>query len=599
MTTAIEDYAFIGDRHTGALISPEGSLDWLCLPNFDSPACFASLLGTEEHGRWLLSPQAPARTSRRYLPDSLVLETVHETDTGVVRVTDLMPEGSKRADVLRRIEGVRGEMRIRHEWRVRPWYGRMMPLVQTRELHGDTALVAVCGPDRFTLRGPRLPVVDDDGVCRDVLVVRAGEVMDFHLTWQASHRPPGRPVDLSRSIEDEVAEDSSWVDLCQYQGPYREQVRRSLLVLRHLTHARTGGMVAALTTSLPEEIGGERNWDYRYCWLRDSALTLEALLRAGFRDKAALWRDWLIRAVAGDPTRMQIMYRIDAGFDLPERVLDHLPGYAGSRPVRIGNGAVDQRQTDVLGEVMIALEQARRAGVHESALSACLQVELVDDLARHWREADNGIWEIRGPLRRFTHSQVMVWVVMDIALRAVEAGDLPATGDVATWQRVRDQVRAEVDAHGVSPTRGCFVQHDATEEVDASLLLLPVVGFCSATDPRFVATVQAVEEDLLRDGMVLRYRTSSGVDGLSGAEDPFLICCFWLVTAYARMGRLADAEALMDRLVSLPGDLGLFAEQSDANGVMLGNFPQAFSHLGLILSAYELDDARASARQGG
>lgn len=598
MSTAIEDYAFIGDRHTGALISPEGSVDWLCLPDFDSPACFAALLGTEEHGRWMISPMATARTTRRYLPDSLVLETVHETDQGSVRVTDLMPEGSRRADVLRRIEGISGEVHLRHEWRVRPWYGRSIPLVHTRELHGETALVAVSGPDRFTLRGPQLPSLDPDGVCRDVLVVRPGEVIDFHLTWQASHRPPSQPVDLSRSIEEEVAEDSGWVDSCRYEGPYRDQVRHSLLVLRHLTHTRTGGIVAALTTSLPEEIGGERNWDYRYCWLRDSALTLEALLRAGFRDKAALWRDWLIRAVAGDPTRMQIMYRIDAGFDLPERVLEHLPGYAESRPVRIGNGAAGQRQTDVLGEVMIALDRARRAGVHESDLSAQLQVALVDELARHWQDPDNGIWEIRGPLRRFTHSQVMVWVALDVALRAVADGHLPATGDLGNWRRVRDQVRSEVETHGVSPTRGCFVQHYDTEEVDASLLLLPVVGFCSATDPRFVATVRAVEEDLIRDGMVLRYRTSTGVDGLPGSEDPFLICCFWLVTAYARMGRLDDAEALMDRLVSLPGPLGLYAEQSDADGVMVGNFPQAFSHLGLILSAYELDDARRAAQSG-
>ena len=585
--TPIADYAFIGDRRTGALVSREGSIDWLCLPDFDSPAALAALLGAPEHGAWTLTPVAPARTTRRYLGESLVLETLHETDAGAVRVTDLMPSEVGRADVLRRIEGVSGEVRMRHAWRVRPWYGLHCPWLRSeRDALGGTALVAVAGPDRFTLRGPRVgELLDGEEV---ELVVRAGDVLDFDMTWQPSHDGAAPPVPIDEAIAAEVAQDAAWLGECGYEGPYRDAVRRSLLVLRHLTHQETGGIVAALTSSLPEDFGGVRNWDYRYCWLRDSALTLEALLAAGYRDKAATWRDWLLRAVAGDPSRMQIMYRIDAGHDLPERELEHLPGYAASRPVRIGNGAVGQRQTDVLGEVMIALAAAREAGVAECDDSAALQAALVDDLTLHWREPDHGIWEIRGPLRRFTHSRVMVWVAMDRAIAAAEAGLMPATADVDRWRDIRQRVGAEIDRDGVSAERGCFTQHEDTEEVDASLLLLPVVGFCAADDPRFVATVAAVEEDLLRDGLVLRCRTDSGVDGLDGDEHPFLICCFWLVTAYARMGRLDDARALMDRLVALANDVGLLAEEADADGTFSGNFPQAFSHLGLVLAAFEL-----------
>lgn len=587
--TPISDYAFLGDRRTAALVSREGSVDWLCLPHMDSPAIFAALLGTPEHGRWVIGPSGTARSTRRYLGESLVLETLHETDGGVVRVTDLMPAGTDRADLLRRVEGVSGSVTLRHQWRVRPWYGARHPWVTTREIDGRVALVAVAGPDRLTLRGPDLPGPElDDGVD---LVVRAGDVFDYDLTWQPSHEDRCAPVDIDEAIDRQVRADSAWLEDCAYDGEYRSEVRRSLLVLRHLTHDDTGGMVAAATTSLPEEIGGGRNWDYRYCWLRDSALTLEALLAAGYRDKATAWRDWLLRAVGGDPTRMQIMYRIDAGHDLVERELDHLPGYADSRPVRIGNGAVAQRQTDVLGEVMIALEAARAAVGEADANSLALQAALVDDLAEHWQEADHGIWEIRGPLRHFTQSRVMVWAAMDRAIKAVEGGLLgeDAHGDrVERWREVREAVSAEVDERGVSAERGCLTQHYDTDEVDASLLLLPTVGFCAPDDPRFVATVDAIETDLLRDGLVLRYRTSSGVDGLDGDEHPFLICCFWLVIAYAQMGRRDDAVELMDRLLGLTNDVGLLSEEATAKGELLGNFPQAFSHLGLILAAIEL-----------
>lgn len=592
MTIPINEYAFIGDRRTGALVSPAGSIDWLCLPDFDAPACFAALLGVQDNGRWLLGPVEPATTTRDYVGESLVLQTVHETRSGSVRVTDLMPEETNRSDVLRRVEGLTGTVRMRHEWRVRPWYGRQLPLVVHHRLADSEALVAVAGPDRFALRGSRLPVCHANGAATEEFEVAAGDVLEFDMTWQASHTPPGTQVDLKQAVEHAVRNDEEWVGRCAYEGPYRDQVRRSLLVLRHLTHADTGGIVAALTTSLPEDLGGGRNWDYRYVWLRDSALTVEALLRAGYSGRVDLWRNWLVRAIAGDPSRMQIMYRVDAGHDLPERELDHLRGYADSRPVRIGNGAVDQRQTDVLGEVLMALDQARDAGIAESELSASLQVALVDELARHWRDPDHGIWEIRGPVRYFTQSRVMTWASMDIAIRAVEVGELSG-GDVDRWRRVREEIRAEIDERGVSRTRGCFVQHYDTEEVDASLLLLPHVGFCAPSDPRFLATVRAIEEDLLVDGLVLRYRTGSGVDGLAGDEHPFVLCSFWLVSAYTKIGRLDDARRMMDLLIGLAGPLGLYAEELDADGEMLGNYPQAFSHLGLIIAAHDLRDALA------
>lgn len=588
MPTPIADYAFIGDRRTGALISPEGSIDWLCLPDFDSTACFASVLGTPDHGRWVLSPVEEATTTRRYVGGSLVLETVHETASGAVRICDVMPEETGRADVLRRIEGVRGRVTLRHDWQIRPGYGLQCPLVVQE---GQT-LVAVAGPDRFTLRGPHLPPVRRGRVEETRFEVGEGEVIDLHMTWQRSHREPCDAVDVSRAVEASVEGDEQWLAEVTYEGPYEEEVRRSLLVLRHLTHADTGGIVAAPTTSLPEEIGGSRNWDYRYVWLRDSALTLEALVRAGYTSKVAAWRDWLVRAIAGDPSDMQIMYRVDAGRELPERELEHLPGYADSRPVRVGNGAVDQLQTDVLGEVMLALAQARAAGNPETDLSGALQVALVDHLADHWEQPDNGIWEIRGPLRHFTHSRAMVWAAMDIAIRGVEDGELPEGGDLQRWRRVREEVRAEIDRRGVGEKRGSFVQHYDTDEVDASLLLMPHLGFCTADDPRYVATVAAVEEDLLVDGLVLRYRTTSGVDGLDGDEHPFVLCTFWLVQAYAWMGRHDDARRLMETVLGLAGPLGLYAEELDASGEMLGNFPQAFSHLGLVMAAYELADPR-------
>jgi GH15 family glucan-1,4-alpha-glucosidase len=596
MALPIEDYAVLGDTGTAALVGKDGSVDWLCLPRFDSPACFAALLGGPEHGRWLLGPKdAGAACSRRYVGDSAVLETTWRTDTGAVTILDLMPIGDHRADIVRRVIGLEGTVTMRHEWVVRLGYGKIRPWVRRQDTHGTEVITAVAGPDRLILRGHRLPVAED-GRHVDEFEVHAGEEMTFSTTWGPSHHPLPEPLEYESRIEETIATSEAWAAQCTYEGPYRDHVVRSLLTLRLLTHGGTGGIVAAVTTSLPEELGGERNWDYRFCWLRDASLTLEALLESGYDEEALLWRSWLLRAAAGDPQDLQIMYAVDGGRDLVERTLDHLPGYAGSSPVRIGNGAVLQRQTDVLGEVMIALEMARAVGVEDDADSWSLQRVLVEELARHWDEPDNGLWEIRGPQRKFTHSRVMVWVAFDRAVAAVEKHGLD--GPVEEWRTLRDKVRDEVLAHGYDPRRNTFTQHYDTDEVDASLLVLSDVGFIDGDDPRMLGTIKAVEEDLMRDGLLLRYRTGSGVDGLSGDEHPFLACSFWLVEAYVHAGRLDDAHALMRRLLELPNDVGLLSEEYDVGEQrFVGNFPQAFSHLTLVGAANQLE--RAAGRNGG
>jgi GH15 family glucan-1,4-alpha-glucosidase len=593
MALPIEDYAVLGNTGTAALVGRDGSIDWLCLPRFDSPACFAALLGSRDNGRWLLGPAGPARTTRRYLGNTFVLQTTHETPTGVVLITDFMPIGSGRADVVRRIEGVSGTVRIRHEWVVRFRYGKVYPWVSRRpDMPGSGSaemISAVAGPDMLVLRGSRLPPVVD-GRLEEEFDVAAGERLTFSTTWFKSHRQVPAPLDVDDQVgrTQEVAQ--VWAESCDYSGPYREAVVRSLLVLRILTHGGTGGIVASPTTSLPEQFGGSRNWDYRFCWLRDASLTLEALLRSGYREETVLWRNWLLRAVAGDPEDIQVVYSFDGARDLPEKELNHLKGYADSRPVRIGNAAVDQRQTDVLGEVMAALDLARERGLEDTPESWSLQRTLVTNLGNRWKEPDNGLWEIRGPLRHFTHSRVMVWVAFDRAIRAVERHGLQ--GPVERWRELRSEVHATVMERGFNVQKGCFTQHFDTTEVDASLLLLPTVGFVAADDPAFLGTVQAIEQDLIRDGLVLRYRTESGVDGLPGDEHPFLACSFWLVTAYALAGRLQDAHALMRRLVALANDVGLLSEEYDpVRGRMVGNFPQAFSHLALIGAALALRDA--------
>jgi GH15 family glucan-1,4-alpha-glucosidase len=596
MPLPIEDYAIVGDTETAALIGRDGSVDWLCLPRFDSPACFAALLGDESHGRWLLGPAGEAESTRRYVGHSAVLETTHRTATGTIRVIDAMPVNDGRADLVRRVFGVEGTVRMRHEWIVRFGYGRISPWVRRVDVHGTRVISAVAGPDRLNLRGDRLPHAGDH-VHADEFDVSAGDELTFTTTWLPSHRPPARPLETDHRLVDTQEAHERWAARCSYDGPHREAVLRSLLTLRLLTHGGTGGIVAAPTTSLPEDFGGERNWDYRYCWLRDAALTLEAFLACGYSDEARLWRDWLLRAVAGDPCDLQVMYAVDGGRDLPERELEHLPGYAASRPVRTGNAAVAQRQTDVLGEVMAALHIARELGLEDSHDSWALQRALVDELAETWEKPDHGLWEIRGPQQRFTHSRVMVWVAFDRAVRAVEEHGLP--GPVDRWRALRDEVRAEVLDRGFDEARNTFTQHYDTAAVDASLLVLPTVGFIDGDDPRMLGTIEAIEAELMEHGLLLRYRTETGVDGLAGDEHPFLACSFWLVSAYAQAGRVDDAHALMKQLLGLTNDVGLLPEEYDpVRRRFVGNFPQAFSHLTLVGAATHLEAAVTAARGG-
>ena len=580
-STRIEDYAVLGDLGTAALVGIDGSIDWLCLPRFDSPACFAALLGTPEHGRWLLAPEGEYTVTRRYLEDSFVLETTYTTEEGVVQVVDAMPVGDGRADVVRQVSGLRGSVRMRHEWVVRLDYGKVRPWVhRIVDEHGHPALNAVAGPDMLVLRGSRLPNAAD-GRHQDVFDVGRGEQLAWSTTWFPSWRPVPHPLDVADRLASTAQSWRTWAAMAGHEGAYHEPFVRSLLVLRVLTHAETGGIVAAVTTSLPEEFGGSRNWDYRFCWLRDAALTLQALVAAGFRDEAQAWQRWLLRAVAGDPQDLQIMYAVDGSRHLPERELAHLPGYEGSLPVRVGNGAVGQRQTDVLGEVMIALEIAREAGLDGDGMAWSLQRTLVDELAEHWDQPDNGIWEVRGERRHFTHSRVMVWAAFDRAVRAVERHGLP--GPIERWRRLRDDVHAEVLARGFDDGLGSFVQYFGAQHTDAALLVIPMCGFLPYDDPRVVGTVAAIERELMHDGLLLRYRTEGGVDGLPPGEHPFLACSFWLAHVYAESGRLDEAATLLDRLVALGGPLGLLAEEYDPVGRrMAGNFPQALSHLALV-----------------
>ena len=586
MALPIEDYALVGDRHTAALVGRNGSVDWLCLPRFDSPACFAALLGTEEHGHWQLCPVGEYDVSRRYVGHSAVLETTFTTSTGVVRLVDVMPTGDNRADLVRRLTGVSGTVPMHHQWIVRLDYGEVRPWVRRARIEDEDVIMAIGGPDTLILRGPRLPVATDHRH-EDDFDVDEGDELTFSMTWTPSHLQVTRLAGIGDHVERTIADDDEWALQCREDVPHLPVVRRSLLTLRLLTHEATGGIVAAPTTSLPEEFGGERNWDYRYCWLRDAALTISSLIEAGYTREALFWRDWLLRAVAGDPEDLQIMYAVDGARRLPERTLDHLPGYAASRPVRIGNAAVQQRQTDVVGEVMIALEHARAAGVDHDDNAWALQRALVDNLAKSWQQADHGLWEIRGEPRHFTHSRAMVWAAFDRAVAGVEKHGLP--GPVDEWRALRDAVREEVLSRGFDAQRNTFTQHYDTTEVDASLLVLPQTGIVAADDPRMLGTIAAIEEDLVRDGLVLRYRTQTGVDGLPGDEHPFLACSFWLVSAYAAAGRLEDAHTLFDRLVGLVNDVGLLAEEYDAaNRRMAGNFPQAFSHLALVRAAFHL-----------
>ncbi|MCJ1696154.1 glycoside hydrolase family 15 protein [Rathayibacter caricis] len=590
MVSPIEDYAVLSDCRTAALVSRDGGIDWLCLPRFDSPSVFGALLGGDEQGRWSLRPVDPdARVERRYLGDTLALLTRWTTSSGVVEVTDVMPLRDDRAELVRRVRGVSGTVRMRQELRLRFDYARVVPWVRQEGTDEAPLLVAVAGPDAVVVRGVRLTATDH--VHSAEFDVAAGAVTDLSMAWFPSHHRSPKALDVDRALETTLAWWSEWAGSIRYDGPYREAVVRSLLTLRALTDDQTGGIVAAATTSLPEEFGGSRNWDYRYVWLRDAALTLQALLAHGFEQEAQKWRAWLLRAVAGDPADVQIMYGIAGERDLAERTMPSLPGYDGASPVRIGNAAVDQYQADVIGEVMVALHEARTAGVDENRFSWPLQRALLGFVEENWQRPDNGIWEIRGEPRHFTHSRVMIWAALDRGVRAVREHGLD--GPVETWEALRDEVRAEIDAQGFDAERGHFVQSYGSTEVDASLLVLPMVGYVDAEDPRMTGTVAEMERVLLHEGLLHRYRTESSVDGLPGGEHPFLACSFWLVRQYASSGRLDDARTLMDRLVSLANDVGLLSEEYDVeNRRHAGNTPQALSHLALVQAA----DAIAASR---
>ena len=591
MPTPIENYALLSDCRTAALVSSDGSIDWLCLPRFDSGSVFAALLGGDEQGCWKLRPTHPdARSVRSYDGDTFILVTSWETPDGQAEVHDFMPVNEhhldvvRRVDVIRRIVGVRGTVELGQELRLRFDYARAVPWVR----RSGSTLTAVAGPNSVLVRGGTLTA--SDHVHTGTVTVAAGEVKELSLTWHPSHHRA--PEELNGEAERERTLDywQDWADRIDAHHEHREHVVRSLLVLRALTHRDTGGIIAAPTTSLPEDFGGVRNWDYRYVWLRDAALTLEALIAHGFLRVVEHWRNWLLRAIAGDPAEMQIVYGVAGERDLLERELTHLPGYGGARPVRIGNGAALQYQADVVGEVMVALHSAREAGLGESTTSWPLQRVLLNRALVRIGEPDNGIWEIRGEPRMFTHSRVMTWAAFDRGVRAVHGYGLP--GAVELWQSARGRVRAEIEASAVS-AGGWFTQHYGTDEVDASLLVLPQVGFCAADDPRMLATVERLEQTLMVGGLLHRYRAETGVDGLAGTEHPFLACSFWLVEQYAATGRVDDAEALMDRACAAANDLGLLAEEYDVEGRrQAGNMPQAFSHLALVRAA----DALAAAR---
>jgi len=592
MSQRIEDYGLIGDSQTAALVGRDGSIDWLCLPHFDSGACFAALLGEPEHGRWLLRPDATvAATTRRYRPDTLILETDFQTDAGAVRLIDFMTPRDGEPDLIRIVEGLRGEVRMHMEFVIRFDYGSIVPWVRKMDDH----IRAIAGPDALSLWTD--VAVEGRGLTTQAeFTVRAGERVPFVLMWHPSHASSPKPVDAMKALDDTAAWWKTWCDRCAYHGRWHEQVTRSLITLKALTFAPTGGIVAAPTTSLPECIGGVRNWDYRFCWLRDATYTLYALMIGGYTEEAAAWRNWLLRAVAGDPSSLQIMYGMHGERRLPELELPWLPGYENSRPVRLGNAACTQLQLDVYGEVMDSLHLTRRAGLENDADAWALQLALLGHLEEAWRQQDEGIWEVRGPRRHFTHSKVMAWVAFDRAVKAVER--YSESGPFDRWRQLREEVHAEVCREGFDAERNTFTQYYGSKNLDASLLMIPLVGFLPATDQRVVGTVAAIERELMWDGFVQRYVTKQHIDGLPPGEGVFLACTFWLADNYALQGRRDDAVRIFERLLSLQTDLGLLAEQYDPEQKrLLGNFPQAFSHVMLINTARNLARERGPAEE--
>jgi GH15 family glucan-1,4-alpha-glucosidase len=591
----IEDYALIGDCNTAALVGRNGSIDWLCWPRFDSDACFSALLGTEDNGRWLIAPTGEdVHVSRRYLDGGLVLETVFTTPSGTVALTDFMIPEAANSTIVRIVEGRTGNVPMTTDIAMRFDYGASVPWV-TR-LHDGTGC-AIAGPNLAALR---TPIRLEGRGLRSVadFTVAAGQKVPFVLSHGPSHLPPPLPIDPLAALEEVARYWAAWSGRNSYQGKYKQAVHQSLLVLKALTYHPTGGIVAAATTSLPEQLGGTRNWDYRYCWLRDATLTLFSLMQAGYFDEAGAWRDWLHRSIAGSPDQVQIMYGIGGERRLAEWEIPWLPGYQGASPVRIGNAASEQLQLDVFGEVTEALHQARNGGLAQSDESWSLQCNIVEHLESIWALPDEGIWETRGGRQHFVYSKVMVWVAFDRMVKDAQEHGLP--GPVDHWMAVRDQIHAEICAKGFHTSVNSFVQHYETDELDASLLLIPLVGFLPHDDPRVRATTQAVERTLLKDGFVLRYSTADSPDGLPPGEGAFLACSFWLVDNWHMQGREDDARALFERLLSLRNDVGLLSEEYDPVARrMTGNFPQAFSHTALIASAMNLASrGAAQAREG-
>ncbi len=590
MTMRIEDYGMVGDLQTVALISREGSVDWLCFPQFDSGACFAALLGDDSNGRWLLQPAGSFRAARRrYRPDTLILETELETAGGTVRLIDFMPLRDEAPDLVRIVQGVRGRVEMRMDLTIRFDYGSVVPWLR----HVDGARVAVAGPDGVVLRTP-IDLVGRNFHTIGEFTVREGDRIPFTLSWFAPHREPPGEIDPEEALAATERFWTDWVNTCSHEGEWEDAVERSLLTLKALTFAPTGGIVAAPTTSLPEWIGGVRNWDYRYCWLRDATLTLLAFLTSGYVDEARAWRNWFLRAIAGSPKDLQIMYGIGGQRRLTEVELPWLAGYEGSRPVRIGNGASGQLQLDVYGEVIDALYQSRAHGLEPSRDAWRITRKLLDWLESGWREPDDGIWEVRGGRRQFTHSKVMAWVAFDRAVRFVDA--FGREGPVDRWKALRSEIHDEICRDGFDADRGTFVQSYGSDRLDASLLMIPLVGFLPATDERMVGTVAAIERELLRDGFVERYRADEEnveIDGFPPGEGVFLPGSFWLTTVLAMQGREDDARALFARLLALRNDLGLISEEYDPEAKrLIGNFPQAFTHLTLIGAATQLTERR-------
>jgi GH15 family glucan-1,4-alpha-glucosidase len=579
----IEDYGLVGDTHTAALIGRDGSVDWLCFPRFDSGACFAALLGDERHGRWLLTPVGGVkRVSCRYRARTLVLETEFASEDGTVRIVDCMPPRQKHPNLVRVVEGVAGRVPMRMQFVVRFEYGSIVPWITRR----GCLLSAVAGPDALTLRSP-IATRGESLTTVAEFAVSAGESVPFVLTWHLSYERAPREIDPHRAVAETEAWWREWSGRCSYEGEWRDAVERSLIVLKALTYAPTGGIVAAATTSLPEQLGGVRNWDYRYCWVRDATFALYALMTAGYTAEARAWRDWLVRAVAGEPRQMQIMYGVAGERRLTELELPWLPGYEGSAPVRIGNSAAEQYQLDVYGELMDALHQARGAGIPANPAAWHVQRVLLDFLESGWREPDDGIWEVRGPRRHFTHSKVMAWVALDRAVKAVERFAL--RGPVDRWRGLRDDIHAEVCREGYDAERKTFTQFYGSSELDASLLMIPLVGFLAPSDPRVAGTVEAVQRELLHDGFVRRYSTRTDVDGLPVGEAAFLVCTLWLADNLALLGRSGEARRLFERVLDLRNDLGLLSEEYDpAARRLVGNFPQALSHVGLVNTAHNL-----------